>query len=368
VGDGNGYKKRKSQFSSDNPNRTKPKKGSGGNVRDKSTIQRIQMYKNGGAIRNAAGRVVGGTFMMKDRAGDRKIDSSTGRVAPDRRWFGNTRVIGQKELDKFREEMSVKNADPYSFVLRRNKLPVGLLQDTTPTNRCHVLDTESYKSVIGGHKTRTRPKVDSADLSSLVQKAGSDNQVYDDRGVAGDSNLAVPRHLQDMREDLVGREVFKKGQSRRIWSEMYKVLDCSDVVIQVLDARNVPGTRSAHIEDYLKKHAAHKHLIFVINKCDLVPTWVTKKWVRLLSAEHPTLAFHASLTNSFGKGALIQLLRQFAVLHTDKKQISVGFIGYPNVGKSSVINTLKTKKVCNVAPVPGETKCGSTSRCSDGSS
>ncbi len=36
--------------------------------------------------------------------------------------------------------------------------------------------------------------------------------------------------------------------------------------------------------------------------------------------------------------------------------ISVGFVGYPNVGKSSVINTLRTKKVCKVAPVPGETR------------
>lgn len=43
-------------------------------------------------------------------------------------------------------------------------------------------------------------------------------------------------------------------------------------------------------------------------------------------------------------------------LHADKKQISVGFIGYPNVGKSSVINTLRSKKVCNVAPIAGETK------------
>mmetsp|Transcript_16435 Transcript_16435/g.15752 ORF Transcript_16435/g.15752 Transcript_16435/m.15752 type:complete len:102 (+) Transcript_16435:998-1303(+) len=31
-------------------------------------------------------------------------------------------------------------------------------------------------------------------------------------------------------------------------------------------------------------------------------------------------------------------------------------IGYPNVGKSSVINTLKKKAVCKVAPIPGETK------------
>lgn len=68
------------------------------------------------------------------------------------------------------------------------------------------------------------------------------------------------------------------------------------------------------------------------------------------------MAFHASINNSFGKGSLIQLLRQFSSLHSDRKQISVGFIGYPNTGKSSIINTLRKKKVCNVAPIPGETK------------
>lgn len=79
-------------------------------------------------------------------------------------------------------------------------------------------------------------------------------------------------------------------------------------------------------------------------------------WVKHLSKFHPTIAFHASITNSFGKGSLIQLLRQFSSLHSDRKQISVGFIGYPNTGKSSIINTLRKKKVCTVAPIPGETK------------
>ena len=78
--------------------------------------------------------------------------------------------------------------------------------------------------------------------------------------------------------------------------------------------------------------------------------------MRALSKDYPTLAFHASITNSFGKGSLIQLLRQFSSLHSDRKQISVGFIGYPNTGKSSIINTLRKKKVCVVAPIPGETK------------
>lgn len=79
--------------------------------------------------------------------------------------------------------------------------------------------------------------------------------------------------------------------------------------------------------------------------------------MKKLSKDYPTLAFHASVNNSFGKGSLIQLLRQFSILHKDKKQISVGFIGYPNTGKSSIINTLvASKEATKVAPIPGETK------------
>jgi len=81
------------------------------------------------------------------------------------------------------------------------------------------------------------------------------------------------------------------------------------------------GTRSGHIEKYLRDEKPHKHLVFVLNKCDLVPTWVTAKWVQALSKEYPTLAFHASINNSFGKGSLIQLLRQFGkVIHTLHQQ------------------------------------------------
>ena len=53
------------------------------------------------------------------------------------------------------------------------------------------------------------------------------------------------------------------------------MIDSSDVVVQVLDARDPMGTRSPHIETYLKKEKPWKHLIFVLNKCDLVPTWAT---------------------------------------------------------------------------------------------
>lgn len=51
------------------------------------------------------------------------------RIQPDRRWFGNTRVIGQAQLDAFRAEMSAKVNDSYTVLLREKKLPLQLLED-----------------------------------------------------------------------------------------------------------------------------------------------------------------------------------------------------------------------------------------------
>lgn len=57
------------------------------------------------------------------KAGGKELPNMA-RIAPDRRWFGNTRVISQKELENFREEVTVKEADPYSIILRRKKIPM----------------------------------------------------------------------------------------------------------------------------------------------------------------------------------------------------------------------------------------------------
>lgn len=264
---------------------------------------------------------------------------------------GNTRVIGQKALEDFRESLGAKVHDPYQVLLKQNKLPMSLLQDPAKQGRMHILETESFKDTFGGKAQRKKPKLSIGTMEEMMARVDDVQETYNPDK---DSSL-----LENKETDFVDAArgwYLQAGQSKRIWNELYKVIDSSDIIIHVLDARDPLGTRCRKIEHFIRKEKPHKHLIFVLNKCDLIPSWATAKWVAYLSQDYPTLAFHASINNSFGKGSLIQLLRQFSGLHSDKKQIQVGFIGYPNTGKSSIINTLKAKKVCNVAPVPGETK------------
>ncbi|XP_068180378.1 nucleolar GTP-binding protein 2 isoform X2 [Antennarius striatus] len=330
--------------SSSNPDRVK---GAGGNnMRDRATVKRLNMYRQKQRC-NSRGKVIKPLQYQSTVA-----PGTVARVEPNIKWFTNTRVIKQSSLQKFQEEMGAIQKDPYRVVMRQSKLPMSLLHDRVKAHnsKVHILDTEGFETTFGPKAQRKRPSLMVGDMKDLIEQAEASAQSYQ-----ADKDKDLVTEDTGVREEA-REEIFKKGQSKRIWGELYKVIDSSDVIIQVLDARDPMGTRSKSIETYLKKEKSWKHLIFVLNKCDLIPTWVTKRWVALLSQEYPTLAFHASLTNSFGKGSLIQLLRQFGKLHTDKKQISVGFIGYPNVGKSSIINTLRSKKVCNVAPIAGETK------------
>lgn len=53
---------------------------------------------------------------------------------PSALWIGNTRVISQTALDHFRTSLAAKKDDPYSVLLRRNKLPMALLDDAANPN------------------------------------------------------------------------------------------------------------------------------------------------------------------------------------------------------------------------------------------
>lgn len=133
----------------------------------------------------------------------------------------------------------------------------------------HIVETEPFGNTFGPKAQRKRPRLDIGSIEELGETtAAADEAAAVEAEEAGEDAYHPTTSL--MREP-----VYAKGTSRRIWGELYKVLDSSDVVIHVLDARDPLGTRCRPVVEYLRKEKAHKHLVYVLNKVDLVPTWVT---------------------------------------------------------------------------------------------
>ncbi|CAI5440637.1 unnamed protein product [Caenorhabditis angaria] len=157
-------------------------------------------------------------------------------------------------------------------------------------------------------------------------------------------------------------------------SEVRKTIDIADVIIQVLDARDPLGSRSKSVEEQVLKGG--KRLILLLNKIDLVPRENVQKWLEYLRGQFPTIAFKAStqeqksnigrfnssiLNNTetskcVGADIVMKILGNYCRNKDIKTSIRVGVVGFPNVGKSSVINSLKRKRACNVGNLPGITK------------
>jgi len=146
--------------------------------------------------------------------------------------------------------------------------------------------------------------------------------------------------------------------SRRAFDKVFKqVLSSSDILVYVLDARDPNGTRSRDIErEITAADAGSKRLILILNKIDLVPPPVLKAWLIYLRRYFPTLPLranspapnartfdHKALTVRGTSETLLRALKSYASSKQLKRSTTVGIVGYPNVGKSSVINALSSR-------------------------
>ncbi len=128
-----------------------------------------------------------------------------------------------------------------------------------------------------------------------------------------------------------------------------QILSEANVIFHVIDGRIPFETRNKVIEDLAK--AQNKKLYLIVNKVDLVPRDFSKKVKEELSKEYPTILFSAH--RKIGEREISKLLKN---LSREKRIIKIGVLGYPNVGKSSLINSLKRRKVAIVSPKPGMTR------------
>lgn len=249
--------------------------------RDAAKVKKLKMYKEGRAQRNAKGEIT-------KAASFQSTEIPNARVQPDKRWFGNTRVIAQDTLNHFRDALGAVSRDSYQVLLRQNKLPMSLLEESQKAPSVNIVDTEPFAQTFGPKAQRKKPRTAVNSLEDLAATVDEDQDKYEEK-----LETEAQIHGEDGFTAEAKEAIFSKGQSKRIWNELYKVIDSSDVVIHVLDARDPNGTRCRSVEQYMAKETPHKHLIFVLNKCDLVPNWAS------VSTPSPLL-FFVFLLYSFG--------------------------------------------------------------------
>lgn len=146
------------------------------------------------------------------------------------------------------------------------------------------------------------------------------------------------------------RRLDEHNQHRRTFPEIVReLISTSDIILEVLDARFLQDTRNPELEALIEEQK--KKLIYVINKTDLVDINNLKKTLELSSIKPFSLVSC--------KDRKVSELRERIKIEAkkiEKEIIHIGVIGYPNTGKSSIINSLVGRSSARTSPESGFTK------------
>ncbi len=129
------------------------------------------------------------------------------------------------------------------------------------------------------------------------------------------------------------------------WKHVNEVLREAYIIIEVLDARFVEETRNREIE--YKVRSSGKKILYVLNKCDLVNIDELKEKSKELQPS-VFISSKERLGTTILKKKILEL--------SQGEKVTVGVLGYPNVGKSSLINALAGRGAARTSSESGFTK------------
>nr|CAB3263557.1 large subunit GTPase 1 homolog [Phallusia mammillata] len=154
------------------------------------------------------------------------------------------------------------------------------------------------------------------------------------------------------------------------WRQLWRVIERSDVVVQIVDARDPLLFRCTDLETYVKEVDPQKQNLILVNKADLLSSQQREAWKNYFQQLNVAAVFWSAVLESEkledneeieqidNDESLLsreQLIQYFKDLVSKDKKV-IGMVGYPNVGKSSTVNTLMGVKRVAVSATPGRTK------------
>jgi large subunit GTPase 1 len=269
----------------------------------------------------------------------------------------------------------------------------------------HVIDLNSINNL------KPKVQVDTKNLILRVPrrpKWDSNTTAEQLNQMENDNFLTWRRDLAKLEEELLIDRTFTPFEKNlEVWKQLWRVVEKADIVVQIVDGRNPLFYRCPDLEKYVKEMDTKKENILLINKSDLLSDPVRKAWNKYLNdhginhiffsakseqekidtdrieAEEALEQIEEIVENTeriFTRKNLMQALKHIVLKvkkqklesqepseahHDDKSSlktnfnpnlVTIGMVGYPNVGKSSVINVLCKKKLVGVAAQPGKTK------------
>ena len=175
------------------------------------------------------------------------------------------------------------------------------------------------------------------------------------------------------------------------WRQLWRVVERSDVIVQIVDARDPMLYRCRDFEKYVKEVNKEKINLLLVNKSDFLSADQRKIWKNYWKNNGVTCIFWSALvenekleqkedimsdeekvecvtkeaekvvldtededTKCLTRDELINYFKKYK--REDQKSVTIGMVGYPNVGKSSTVNTLMGAKRVAVSATPGRTK------------
>jgi large subunit GTPase 1 len=170
--------------------------------------------------------------------------------------------------------------------------------------------------------------------------------------------LAWRRRIAEVEESLAveagfgGTMLTPFEKNIHVWRQLWRVVERADVVMQIVDARDPLLYYCPDLCRYVTQEMHRSHVL-VVNKADLLSSNMISKWEGYFEAQGIEALFFSAFKASvnerthdprvMGTDELIRKLHSFS--HTSPcvkpdQRLTIGMVGYPNVGKSSTINIL----------------------------
>ena len=306
----------------------------------------------------------------KEKKGKLKSKIETQDAIED---FGNLAQLANKKYEVIPEQIALQTVNTINIV------PINQSNNILITNTLKNADLSINNQEIQFLSIPKRPKWNKEIKKEEFEK------------MEKESFLAWRKNLAEEEMKNINMTITPFEKNFEVWKQLWIVVDKCQILFQIVDGRNPLYFHCPDLDSYIKQVDSNKESVLIVNKADLMSEEIRKNWADYFKTNNMKYIFFSALDelNKFENNEIetekneeekndkddykiynrIDLLK-FIKNETSKLKIEnqniqkkknsntklIGFIGYPNVGKSSIINVLMNTKKVGVAMMPGKTK------------